>query len=271
MARKVVAAARERACERCAADAVAGRAEQVGQLVERGEADDRSREQEAVAGGVLVGVGRRAGRRPSSRRSGRCRGSALPPARCPTAIAWRQLSRAIRSSLWATSSPKTGALRRRRSKASSSTPLRIRKAAADGGRGEERAQRVLEQQAEDAGRDGADDQQPAQARVGVVGARSRGRAASASSPATIRTPVVAEEPEQHERGGEVRRDQEGRGSSRRSGGCPSRSSRGRITRVAQARDREGLGDALQQAQDDGLEVGDRVHRGEATVAFMKRP
>ena len=35
---------------------------------------------------------------------------------------------------------------------------------------------------------------------------------------------------------------------------------GRDHAVAEAGDREGLGDALQQPEDDGLEVGDRVHQ-----------
>ena len=49
----------------------------------------------------------------------------------PTAIAWRQVSRAMRSSLRATSSPNTGARARSRSKPSRSRPLTIRKAAAE--------------------------------------------------------------------------------------------------------------------------------------------
>ena len=51
-----------------------------------------------------------------------------------------------------------------------------------GGRGEDLAQRVLQRQAENAGGDRADDQQPAELGVGVVVGRSRGREAIARGP-----------------------------------------------------------------------------------------
>ena len=76
------------------------------------------------------------------------------------------------------------------------------------GRREHRLQLVLQQQPEDAGRDRADDDQPAQPAVGVLGRDL----ALGERPPHARDdahPVAPEEPEQHDRRRQVRRHEEG--------------------------------------------------------------
>ena len=181
----------------------------------------------------------------------------------PTAIAWRQVSRAIRSSL----SGDVLAERRRAAaqplEGEQEHAVEGQEGGGRGSRGEERAQGVLEQQPEDAGRDGADHEQPAQARVDIVG-RDLAVAQRAQQARRDPPPVVEEDPEEHDRGRQVGGDQEGQEVVVVLMDVPAEQAR-QDDRVAQAGDREGLGDALQQAQDDGLQVRDRVHRGEATA------
>ena len=121
-----------------------------------------------------------------------------------------------------------GARRRSRSAPSSISAVEHQE---DGGRlrrGEHLAQRVLEQQAEQPGGDRADDEQPAELGVGVVGrdlavAQRAPEAARRSAPSRAR----------RSRAGRARSPGASRpgrsGSSRRSGGCPSRAAAGRTT------------------------------------------
>jgi hypothetical protein len=128
-------------------------------------------------------------------------------------------------------------------------------------RREQAAQRVLEQQPEDAGRDRADDEQPAQPGVAVAGG-DLAVAQRAPQPGEDPPPLGEEHREEHHGGGEVRRDEEGQEVIVVLMDVPAEQP-GQDDGVAKARDRERLRDALEQPQDDRLEVGDRVHAGDA--------
>ena len=116
-------------------------------------------------------------------------------------------------------------------------------------------ERVLEQQPDDAGRDRAHHEQPAQPRVGVV-RRDLAQPQRAEDAAHDPHPVVPEEAEQHERGGEVRCDQEREEEVVVLVNVPAEQPR-QDHGVAEARDREELGEALEEPQHDGLEVRDQ--------------
>ncbi len=125
-------------------------------------------------------------------------------------------------------------------------------------RGEDAAQLVLEQQAEDAGGDRADDEQPAELRVGVIridAAVPKRAADSFQDPC----PVAPEEGEQHERGRKVGRNQEREEVLVVLVDVPAEQPR-QDHAVPEARDREQLGDALQEPEDDRPRVRDQ--RGE---------
>ena len=112
------------------------------------------------------------------------------------------------------------------------------------------------------GRDRADDEQPAEARVAVAGrdlpvAQRAAEAARRSAPSRSR-----KKPKQDERGRQVRRDQEGQEVVVVLVDVPAEQPR-QDDGVPEARDRERLGDPLEEPQDDRLEVGDRVHAGDA--------
>ncbi len=82
-------------------------------------------------------------------------------------------------------------------------------------------------------------------------------------PADDLDPVAQEEQQQHERRREVRGDEEREEELVVLVDVPAREPR-QDHRVPEARDRERLGDALRQAEDDRLEVGDRMmHRRES--------
>ena len=101
-------------------------------------------------------------------------------------------------------------------------------------------------------------EQPAQARVGVIGADLT-HLQRAAEPLHDFDPVAQEEEQQHDRRGEVRGHEEGQEVLVVLVDVPAEQAR-QHDAVAEARDRERLGDALCEAEDDRLEVGDRVHR-----------
>ena len=77
----------------------------------------------------------------------------------------------------------------------------------------------------------------------------------------IADPVAPEVDQQGQRRRDVEPDEEGEverlvGRLRAPRGCASRDSSGEEHRVPEARDREQLGDALEHADDDGLEVAE---------------
>ena len=112
-------------------------------------------------------------------------------------------------------------------------------------------------QAEDAGWDRPDDRAARRAwrrcRPGSIPRSRRLR----PRPLTIRTQSLPEEAEQDERGGEVRRDEEGEEVRVVLVDVPAEQAR-QDHAVAEARDREELGDALQQAEHDRLPVRDEL-------------
>jgi hypothetical protein len=120
---------------------------------------------------------------------------------------------------------------------------------------------VLEQQPDDAHRDRARDQQPAQARVDVIGADL---AHAQRAPQTLDDPhpVLEEDAQQHDRRGEVGCDQKRQEELVVLMDVPARHA-GQDDAVTEARDRERLGDALREAEDHGLKVGDGVHRDDS--------
>jgi hypothetical protein len=121
-----------------------------------------------------------------------------------------------------------------------------------GGRGEQRPKGVLEQEPQGARRDGADDEQPAEAGVGVSGSDlpvTQRPSQAAEDP----RPVVTEDQQEHQGGRHVGGDQEGEEVVVVLMDVPAEQAR-EDHPVAQAGDRKGLGDALNQAKDDGLEV-----------------
>ena len=238
--------------------------EQVGQLQQRRGADDRRRQQEREAGRVLVLTARPAGRRPSSRPSGRSRGSG--PSACDVADDRLPCASATRRDALvaarASSSGRPGARRRSRSAPSSITPLTIRKNAALAGRRTGRAAR-----ARPAGRCSPtgivpDDEQPAEAGVGVVAGISRARSERAS-PRTIRIQSAPEEPEQDERRRQVGRHEEGEEEVVVLVDVPAEQPR-QDHAVPERRDRERLLTPWSRPEDRGLAVAD--HRRERPTA-----
>ena len=127
------------------------------------------------------------------------------------------------------------------------------------GRGEEGAQRVLEGEAEDAGRDRPDHQQPAEPRV-VVALADATVADRAAEALEDPHPVGEEVEEEDDRGGAVGGDQEDEEVVVVLVDVPAEEARDDHP-VAEAGDREGLGDALGEAEDQRLQVGDRVGHG----------
>jgi hypothetical protein len=136
--------------------------------------------------------------------------------------------------------------------------------------GEDRAEDVLEREAGDAHRDRGDDDQPGQALVGVAGDEAPGaqrRTDGAQEAADDADPVLAEEHEQRDRGGAVQRDDVGQVERRLARGLrglgdqrlpASAEPRRHEDRVPEARDREQLGDALDDGDDDGLQIRHRA-------------
>ena len=114
-------------------------------------------------------------------------------------------------------------------------------------RGEELPQPVLQQQAEDPGRDRGDDDQPAELRIGVVGA-DLAVAERASDPFDDPHPVAPEEPEEHERRREMGRDEEAQEVLLVLVDVPAEEAR-EDDAVPEARDGEELRDALEQPED----------------------
>ena len=121
-------------------------------------------------------------------------------------------------------------------------------------RREHASQLVLEQQAENPRGDRPDDEQPAELRVGVV-LGDAAVAQAAPEPLHDPHPVLPEESEQDERRREVRRDEERDEVLVVLVDVPPEELR-EDHAVAEARDREELGEALQQAEHDRLPVGD---------------
>ena len=171
----------------------------------------------------------------------------------PTPNACGKLTcRAIRVS---SSAAVWGARRRSASAPKSMSPLRTRKNDADCAEAKTLAQSVLEKQAEDAGGDRADDEQPAELRVRVV--RSDPAVAKApADPPQDPHPVSPEEDEQDDCGRQVRGHEEGDEVVVVLMDVPAQKLR-EDDAVSEARDREELRHPLEQAQDDRLPVGDR--------------
>src|SRR5262245_13828259 len=133
-------------------------------------------------------------------------------------------------------------------------------------------QGMLEEQAENACRDRSDDEQPAELRVPVVGCNPP---VSEAAPHAAKDahPVAPEEDKEHDRGREVRRDEEGDEVLVVLVDVPAEQAR-EDDAVAKARDRKQLGDALEQSQDDRLEVADRCCCGDHAAdcrAFRSPP
>ena len=231
-----------------------------GSLSSRRGADDRRGEQEGEAGGVLVGepgeqaaAHRRARAREAGDQRERLRGADAERAAPAQRAGDRASSRVARAR--GRDRARAGAAR---SAPNSIRPLRNRKIAADCGEAKTlRSGCSSSRPSSPAGIVPTTSSQPSFASVSS-GAISRSRS-ERPRPLHDPHPVAPEEPEQHERRGEVGGDQEASGSSRRSGGCSSRRGVGGHA-VPEARDREQLREALEQAEDDRLEVGDRVHR-----------
>ncbi len=111
---------------------------------------------------------------------------------------------------------------------------------------------MLEKEAENAGGNRTDRQQPAKASIGIPGGEVPipQRAPDAAEDAL---PVVEEEEKEDERGSAVGGDQEGKEIVVVLVDVPAEGP-GEDDPVAEAGDREGLGDALDQAEDDRLEI-----------------
>src|SRR5262249_24888530 len=124
------------------------------------------------------------------------------------------------------------------------------------GRREHAAELVLEQQAENAGRNRPDHEQPAQLRVRVL-LRDLAVSKAAAEPLHDPHPVAPKEAEQHESRGEVRADQEDDEEVAVRLDVPAEQV-GDDHAVAEARDREQLGEALEQSEDDRLPVRDQA-------------
>src|SRR6266571_1261526 len=133
---------------------------------------------------------------------------------------------------------------------------------------ERRAEQVLEREAGQPDRDGRHDEQPAQALVRIGDLPVPQRREQTDDDAR---PVLAEEHDQRDRGGDVYGDQERQ--VRRVGDrhvqvrrpAPAEQRRDQDA-VAEAGYREELGDALQQADEHSLEVGQVRHPGSIAVS-----
>src|SRR5262249_12829776 len=137
---------------------------------------------------------------------------------------------------------------------------------------EEAPERVLEEKAEHACRDRPDDEQPPELRVGVVLA-DPAVAQAACEPAQDAHPVAPEEEEEDEGRREVRRDEEAQEVRVVLVDVPAEEAREDDAR-AETRDREELGHALDDAQDDRLPVGNRPredHESDAARARERAP
>src|SRR5438270_11715698 len=243
----------ERADERLPAHAAPLVAEELRQLEHRGGAEDRGREEEREPRRVLV---READDEAAAQRRGRAREArderdrlrradeegAAPAdlARDPRVVVARGLRR-----------PATQELRAVEQEAVQDQE--------EGGRargGEDMPELVLEQEAEDPGRDRPDDEQPAQLRVHVVGS-DLALAEAAAEAAHDPHPVAPEEAEQDDRRREVGRDEEGEEVRVVLVDVPAQEAR-QDDAVAEARDGEELGHALEQTEDHGLPVRDQA-------------
>ncbi len=118
---------------------------------------------------------------------------------------------------------------------------------------------MLEEKSDQARRDGADHEQPGKARVGVAG-RDLAVANAAAEPSEDPQPFGEEEEEEDDCRGEMRRDEESQEVRLVLVEIPAEQLR-EDHGVAEARDREELGHALQETDDDRLEVGDQVSAG----------
>jgi hypothetical protein len=81
---------------------------------------------------------------------------------------------------------------------------------------------------------------------------------TSSQPRRASPPFLEEHEEEDDRRGQVRRHEEGQEVVVVLVDVPAQQAR-QDDRVAEARDRERLGDTLQQPEDDRLSVGDRMH------------
>ena len=125
--------------------------------------------------------------------------------------------------------------------------------------GEQRAQGVFEREAGEPGGDGRDDEQPGHPFVGCL---EPPRAQRVEEAADDPDPVGAEVDEQRDRGRDVQRDDEREverlvGRLRVHEIVPAEPRRDEH-RVAEARDREQFGDALEHADHDRLEVAEHT-------------
>ena len=114
---------------------------------------------------------------------------------------------------------------------------------------------MFEQQPQDPRWNRPDDQQPAELRVGVIGC-DLAIAETPPQAAQDPQPVAPEEPEQDERGREVRGDEKGDEVGVVLVDVPAEQPR-QDDAMAEARDRKQLAEPLQQAEHDRLSVGDR--------------
>ena len=160
-------------------------------------------------------------------------------------------------------SSRTSALRRKRSASEQQQAVDHQEDGRDFGLGGQRPQLVLEDQAEDAGGDARDDDQPRQPLVG--GARAA-RAQRVEERAHDLDPVAAVVEQQAEGAADVEHHHERQPEGLVLGlrvheFVPAEQGREQDG-VSEARDREQLGDALQDPQHHGLEVGERrAHDG----------
>ena len=131
----------------------------------------------------------------------------------------------------------------------------MRKNAADGAEANTLPERVLEQKAENPRGDRADDEQPAELRVGVVRA-DPAVAQAPPEPFQDPHPVAPEEEEQDDRSRQMSRDEEGDEVLVVLVDIPAESLRDDDA-VPEARDREELGHALEEPEHDRLPVADQ--------------
>jgi hypothetical protein len=127
------------------------------------------------------------------------------------------------------------------------------------GGGEQFAQRVLQQQPDHADRDRAGDKQPAEPRVAVV-LTDLAHLQRAPQPPDDPHPVLQEQQQQHDRRRQVRGDQERQEELVVLVDVPAGQPR-QHDAVPEARNRKRLGNSLGEAEDDCLEVGDRILHG----------
>src|SRR6266550_7275659 len=121
---------------------------------------------------------------------------------------------------------------------------------------EQSAKGMLEEEAENSRRDRADDEEPAELRIPVLGVDTA-VAQAAPEPAQDPHPVAPEEAEQNDRGRQMSRDEEGDEVIVVLVDVPAEQAR-EDDAVPEARDGEQLADALEEPKDDCLEVADRL-------------